>query len=464
MNKELWAKIEAFQLDKWTDEYGFVLRLAKENLWTKHFTESAILEYKKFMYLAATSNQMVSPSDIVDIVWHQHLIFTQSYNRFCKLLGKDIQHIPSTHNRTEIDKFREAKEQTTTLYTKAFGAQPKEIWEYRTMYDSLNIKPVIRSLVSISIASIILFVVFIPIAFALLLPFYIHIGSSVFMFTSVLAFVGVIILLQRYPKSKIQQIFTDSSPTSFINDLHPYELMYLKHKGVKEGVIGTLNELIEQGNIKIGLKDEIVFVHDHIVKNREQAIVLQELKTTEVRQYKLLVDILKEKTVFINQQVSMKGLLAYLKTSDTIAKICSFNNKIIGVLTLLVFTRLIIGISRDKPVLMVAILTFILILYAIGKTVFFLENEISTGLITYYKDTIIPKKSKDNNWQWSYLLNGNTALGAALIGVFSLSSNYSNSENSSSENSCNSSSDNSYSSDSGSSCGSSCGGCGGGGD
>ncbi|MFM9403478.1 hypothetical protein ACKLNQ_16325 [Myroides odoratimimus] len=279
------------------------------------------------------------------------------------------------------------------------------------------------------------------------------------MFTSVLAFVGVIILLQRYPKSKIQQIFTDSSPTSFINDLHPYELMYLKHKGVKEGVIGTLNELIEQGNIKIGLKDEIVFVHDHIVKNREQAIVLQELKTTEVRQYKLLVDILKEKTVFTNQQISMKGLLAYLKTTDTIAKICSLNNKVIGVLTLLVFTRLIIGISRDKPVLMVAILTFILILYAIGKTVFFLENEISTGLITYYKDTIIPKKSKDNNWQWSYLLDGTTALAAALIGVFSLSSNYSNSENSNSENSCNSSSDNSCSSDSGSSCGSSCGGC-----
>ena len=51
----------------------------------------AIEEYKKFMYLAATSNQMVSPSEIVDIVWHQHLIFTQSYKEFCDILGKKIE-------------------------------------------------------------------------------------------------------------------------------------------------------------------------------------------------------------------------------------------------------------------------------------------------------------------------------------------------------------------------------------
>ena len=66
-------------------------------------TQKAIEEYKKFMYLAATSNQMVSPSEIVDIVWHQHLIFTNSYSDFCNLLGKRIEHIPSTHNKSEFE-------------------------------------------------------------------------------------------------------------------------------------------------------------------------------------------------------------------------------------------------------------------------------------------------------------------------------------------------------------------------
>jgi len=88
MKSALWTKILQFDFDEPLSEYGFSTRLAHENRWTKHFTEQAIVEYKKFMYLAATSNFMVSPSEIVDVVWHQHLIFTQSYQDFCKPIGK----------------------------------------------------------------------------------------------------------------------------------------------------------------------------------------------------------------------------------------------------------------------------------------------------------------------------------------------------------------------------------------
>ena len=80
MNAVLWEEVLKFELDNPNDEYGFLTRLAFENKWTIYVTETAILEYKKFMYLAATSNEMVSPSEIVDIVWHQHLIFTTSYS------------------------------------------------------------------------------------------------------------------------------------------------------------------------------------------------------------------------------------------------------------------------------------------------------------------------------------------------------------------------------------------------
>ena len=106
MDEFLWNNILAFELDSPMSEYGFSTRLAAENYWTKDFAAKAILEYKKFMYLAATSDFMVSPSEIVDIVWHQHLIFTQSYVDFCNLLGKQIQHIPSTHNKEECKKVR----------------------------------------------------------------------------------------------------------------------------------------------------------------------------------------------------------------------------------------------------------------------------------------------------------------------------------------------------------------------
>ncbi|MEZ4985367.1 MAG: hypothetical protein R2795_10080 [Saprospiraceae bacterium] len=55
MNQELWDKILAFDFDNPPSEYGFSTRLANENFWTREFTDQAILEYKKFMYLAATS-------------------------------------------------------------------------------------------------------------------------------------------------------------------------------------------------------------------------------------------------------------------------------------------------------------------------------------------------------------------------------------------------------------------------
>lgn len=76
MDTALWKKVVAFEFISSMSEYGFTTRLTYENDWTKHFTKEAILEYKKFMYLAATANAMVAPSPTVDIVWHQHLIFT----------------------------------------------------------------------------------------------------------------------------------------------------------------------------------------------------------------------------------------------------------------------------------------------------------------------------------------------------------------------------------------------------
>jgi hypothetical protein len=139
MNEALWNKIAEYDLDSPVSEYGFSTRLASENYWTKNFTHKAIVEYKKFMYLAGTSDMMVSPSEIIDVVWHQHLIFTQSYTNFCDLIGKQIQHVPSTHNHAEAEKFKQAKERTKKFYTESFGEQPAEIWDYAGMFESLHL-------------------------------------------------------------------------------------------------------------------------------------------------------------------------------------------------------------------------------------------------------------------------------------------------------------------------------------
>ncbi|WP_143102094.1 glycine-rich domain-containing protein [Flavobacterium phragmitis] len=140
MDKILWEKVQGFEFDNLQDQYGFSTRLALENYWTLYFTQVALLEYKKFMFLAATQNEMVSPSEIVDIVWHQHLIFTNSYTDFCNLLGKRIEHIPSTHNKAEFEMFHKAKERTKELYEINFGKQPLEVWHYTNELDSLELE------------------------------------------------------------------------------------------------------------------------------------------------------------------------------------------------------------------------------------------------------------------------------------------------------------------------------------
>jgi len=181
MNTELWWKIEQFNLDHPIAEYGFSTRLAYENGWTKNFTQKAIAEYKKFMYLAATSDYMVSPSEIVDVVWHQHLLFTQSYNEFCTLLGKNIQHIPSTHDRDETEKFKRAKERTKQLYNETFGEQPVDIWEYDGMLDALQLQKQRYTIKTCITAGIILFLLLSYPCYTLLKPVYVHLNNPGFL-------------------------------------------------------------------------------------------------------------------------------------------------------------------------------------------------------------------------------------------------------------------------------------------
>ncbi len=61
------------------DSSIFIAKLMAEHAWSERFTRSAVDEYKKFIYLLSISQQRLSPSKVVDSVWHCHLTFTQSY-------------------------------------------------------------------------------------------------------------------------------------------------------------------------------------------------------------------------------------------------------------------------------------------------------------------------------------------------------------------------------------------------
>jgi len=451
MNQELWNRILAFDLDNPPSEYGFSTRLAKENFWTQEFTNQAILEYKKFMYLAATSKFMVSPSEIIDVVWHQHLIFTKSYQDFCKILGKQIQHIPSTHNREDYEKFFKAKERTINFYEKEFGLQPKNIWSFHGMFESLNLIKAKFKLRTFIIYGILTFICMLVPAYFLLKPIYIQIDNPIFIFGLIFLTILTLFALDFYNKYKLEEIVSSFDPTSFVFDLQPFELVYLKTQKLNDVINGTINELIHNGVIKINDKNKVELVKNKATVNNSQLQATTSLKELGTSYYTDLSNKLVTKPIFWNIQNSLDAFRKYFNKSKKFGNIFYFNFVILNLLVLFSFTRIITGILRDKPVFLIVNLTIVLVIV----TVVFLQRltkQISTITIPdYYKNQILPTRQIENNWQWSFFLLGNDVLTVSFVPI--VNNVHKTNNSAAGGNSCGS--------NSGSSCGSSCSSCGG---
>lgn len=453
MNKDLWEKIELFDFDQPPSEYDFTLRLGHENYWTQNFTKQAILEYKKFMYLAAVSDMMVSPSEIVDTVWHQHLIFTKSYSEFCTILGKQIQHIPSTHNKEDFQKFKLAKERTAKLYETYFGTQPESIWDHSNPYESLNLKKSNFKLRTSLIVGIIAFIVLSFPLYFLLKPLYLNIKNPDFIFL----FLGLIIVsfvgLEWYNRRKFAQAIRLFDKDSFVFDLQPYELIYLKDRNISSVVNGTVNELIDNGSIKINEDQTISTNKLTFIQSREHQQVIDLLKDLGKTSYPNFLIQLITKPVFSNIIKSMDEVKKYFIRSKVFSHLFVLNFAVFLSLIMFGFLRIVTGILRDKPVLLISFAVVILIFIMIGYLLKLTNLFSSKILPDLYKTAILPKKNTNNDWQWSYFLLGTAVLTTSFVPL-TAKSTYDGSgggcgTSSSSDSSCG-----------GSSC-SSCGGCGG---
>lgn len=453
MNQQLWNEILAYDLDTPFSEYGFSLRLENENYWTKDFTELAILEYKKFMYLAATSDMMVSPSGIIDIVWHQHLLFTQSYETFCAVAGKRIQHVPSTHNREDFQKFRQAKERTQQFYEETFGNPPSEIWACDTMYDGLNLSKArfkIRSFINWGVFLIV--ALLIPL-YVLLKPVYARIDNPDFIYNllviTTLVFIGLE-ALNRYRLKKIADMF---NPGCFVYHLRPMELVYLKTQKLEHVVNGTLDEMLEKGMIYVNKENRINAGANHIgYLDKEEAQVIVALNETGATFYSILMTSLKRKPVFSSIANSMTAFRKYIYKSHKFGRLFYFNFAVIAILVLLSATRVLTGMVRERPVIQIIAFTFLLILSGILFLRRLTRQLVSQTIPAIYVNLILPRRKQDNNWQWTYFLIGTSALSSSLTSLMGRKAYDGDAGSAGASSSCGS--------DCGSSC-SSCGGCGG---
>ena len=110
---------------------AFAHKLSRKLGWTVEFAFRAIAEYKKFAYLGVVSTENVTPSKVIDQVWHEHQLFTKAYREFCsQVIDKEFDHTPELIPLPEqTQKFNQQYLDTLALYRAEFNMEPPaDIW------------------------------------------------------------------------------------------------------------------------------------------------------------------------------------------------------------------------------------------------------------------------------------------------------------------------------------------------
>lgn len=127
----LWQELLLFRFDAHDTALPFSARLAKEERWGLVFAQRAIEEYRRFLFLMCVAEYPVTPSVIVDKVWHLHLCDTRSYwEQLCgRTVGRELHHLPTQGAEGDEEKFAQQYRQTLQSYREWFGKDPpRDLW------------------------------------------------------------------------------------------------------------------------------------------------------------------------------------------------------------------------------------------------------------------------------------------------------------------------------------------------
>jgi len=93
--------------------------------WTKEQCDDAEVEYKRFLHLNKKFLKAgIVPTDIIDTMWHYHILDTRAYHKHCEtVFGGYFHHFPYFGLRGDDDKqnLLNAFEHTQQVYQQEFG-------------------------------------------------------------------------------------------------------------------------------------------------------------------------------------------------------------------------------------------------------------------------------------------------------------------------------------------------------
>lgn len=118
--------LEAMRIEEPGAIRSFEDALAEETGWPAERARQVSREYRRFLYLAATSERPLSPSVAVDRAWHLHLGYSRHYReKLCgEILKRPLDHRPSGGGAHESESHRRQYAETLALYEAEFGEPP----------------------------------------------------------------------------------------------------------------------------------------------------------------------------------------------------------------------------------------------------------------------------------------------------------------------------------------------------
>jgi hypothetical protein len=126
LHQDLHSQLMALSFDD-----SFLPRLLRETGWTTEQCDRTLQEYRRFLFLHRTTHHTVIPSQMVDKVWHLHLLYTRSYwEDLChNILKTPLHHQPGSASGDQRHFFHGNYEATLKSYETIFHhAPPADIW------------------------------------------------------------------------------------------------------------------------------------------------------------------------------------------------------------------------------------------------------------------------------------------------------------------------------------------------
>ena len=116
---------------EWTEEIlcqaPLLLRKIQANTRLKKVdaAKTGLNETLRFLYLCSRSDSSLTPSQLIDELWHEFILFTRTYHAFCKdKFGQFVHHQPDDQRASVINQYQKTLQQ----YEVHFGQADNRYW------------------------------------------------------------------------------------------------------------------------------------------------------------------------------------------------------------------------------------------------------------------------------------------------------------------------------------------------